>query len=165
MKWIQLLFVCAFSAFLTGISGCDSRMKVVLLQYELAECPQESFALPTNVVHQKWGLKLKEPRWVCSGTNYYLMADEKARAGGGFGKIETDEFYAKVIRKKSCSLVLAFAYDSVAEPTSKERIVSYANDAANALFQGPIKAQTSKVSFETIGKPEDFKKWCEDKAK
>lgn len=152
--------ICIISTFLTAISGCDSRMKFALFQYELSECPSEMFSLPSPVLYQKWEVKTIEPPRVCSGANYFIIADEKLRSGGGFGLMEGALFYTKIIQGKSCSILLAFPYDKIADKDPKKNLIGYANDAVNAFFQNSIKVKFPEVKYEIIEGSNDFKKWC-----
>lgn len=162
MRWIGILAICTLSVFLTGVSGCDSRMRYALFNYELSGCPEESVSLPSHVILKKWDLSAKNPPTACQDSSYYLMADEIARDGGGFGITKSAGFYAKVVHDKSCSVLVAFPFDVIAEENPRKNLSIYSKDAVTALFQDPIKAKLPEKSFAIIQTHDDFKKWCVD---
>ena len=159
MNRIGIVFIFVSSAFLTGISGCDDRMKVGLYKYELSSCPVENFVVPKTASYQKWELSEKEPRWKCPGSSYYLLANEKVRKRENIGSDDALNLYIKLQRGPTCSLIVAVAYDKY-DREPKQRFSNFADNAANAIFQGPITLKTQSPEFEEIGTPEDFKKWC-----
>ena len=163
MKLGYLAILMTLFPLLSGVSGCDSRLKFAVYRYELTKCTPAGFSFPNETQYGEWEIKTDKPRIACPRFSHYLMTDEKFRSGG-FGTPKASSFCASIEGEgTSCELLLAFSFDLI-DPDPEKRFRVYADAAATALLQGNnATAKVPPKSFATLGGKDDYEKWCTQK--